>query len=273
MIETLLVATDGSSAAAAAEAGAIGLARRLGARLRGLTVIDGRLRLALGAPEVGPSFPGIDALDGFLKARAEAVIRAFEARARAAGVEASGEIAEGRPDDCIVESSATADLLVLGREGQSAALPNGLPGSVTDGVLRKGRRPVLVVPAGTSCEGAILFAFDGSEGARLAAALVVDLARRLGEVAHAFIDSKDKARSRMRFDEVRGLLAELPVSGAEIASTLGRPDAKIVEAAEALRCGLVVMGAFGRNRMSDHFLGSNAAAVVRTSFRPVLLAR
>jgi len=273
MIESILVATDGSSAAAAAETAAIGLARRLGVRLRGLTVIDGRLRLALGTPEVGVTFPGLDALDGFLKARAEAIVRGFEARARSAGVSATGEIAEGRPDDCILESAATADLLVIGREGQSAALPSGLPGSVTDAVLRKARRSVLLVPAGASCEGPILLAFDGSAGARLAAANAAWLARRLGEAAHLFVDSKDKDRSKLRFDEVRRLLAELPTPGSEVSSTLGRPDAKIVEAADALRCGLVVMGAFGRNRMSDHFLGSNAAAVARTSARPVLLAR
>jgi len=273
MIETILVATDGSNAAAAAEMAAIDLARVLGARLRGLTVIDARLRLALGAPEGVPAFPGLDALDGFLKARAEAVVRAFEARARAAGVVASGESAEGRPDDCILESGDSADLLVIGREGQSAALPSGLPGSVTDAVLRKARRCVLVVPAGASCEGPILLAFDGSAGARLAATRAVELARRLGAVAHLFVDSKDKDRSKLRFDEVRRLLGELPGPGTEISSTLGRPDAKLVESAESLRCGFVVMGAFGRNRMSDHFLGSNAAAVVRTSSRPVLLAR
>jgi nucleotide-binding universal stress UspA family protein len=33
------------------------------------------------------------------------------------------------------------------------------------------------------------------------------------------------------------------------------------------------MGAFGRNRINEYFLGSNAAAVVRTSPVAVLLAR
>jgi nucleotide-binding universal stress UspA family protein len=36
---------------------------------------------------------------------------------------------------------------------------------------------------------------------------------------------------------------------------------------------MIVMGAFGRNRITDYFIGSNAAAVVRTSAVPVLLAR
>ena len=40
-----------------------------------------------------------------------------------------------------------------------------------------------------------------------------------------------------------------------------------------VHAGLIVMGAFGRNRITDYFLGSNAAAVVRTSPVAVLLAR
>ncbi|MFI5215550.1 MAG: universal stress protein [Candidatus Limnocylindria bacterium] len=34
-----------------------------------------------------------------------------------------------------------------------------------------------------------------------------------------------------------------------------------------------MMGAFGRNRISDYFLGSNSTAVVRTSPIAVLVAR
>ncbi len=37
--------------------------------------------------------------------------------------------------------------------------------------------------------------------------------------------------------------------------------------------GVIVIGAFGRNRISDYFIGSNAASVVRTSPVGVVLAR
>ena len=57
------------------------------------------------------------------------------------------------------------------------------------------------------------------------------------------------------------------------AISLQRPDVKLVDTARSSRAGLIVMGAFGRNRINEYFLGSNAAAVVRTSPLPVLLAR
>ena len=65
----------------------------------------------------------------------------------------------------------------------------------------------------------------------------------------------------------------LSVPVREASSTLGRPDVKSVDAAREAGAGLIVMGAFGRNRITDYFLGSNAAAVVRTSPIAVLLAR
>ena len=37
--------------------------------------------------------------------------------------------------------------------------------------------------------------------------------------------------------------------------------------------GLIAIGAFGRNRISEYFIGSNAASIVRTSPVAVLLAR
>jgi len=118
-----------------------------------------------------------------------------------------------------------------------------------------------------------VLAFDGSPGSRLAATLAVQLATRLGEPIHVFVDSKDKGRAIARFDEVRGLVGSLPVPVREISSTLGRPDVKIVDSAREVRAGLIVMGAFGRNRISEYFLGSNSAAVVRTSPIAVLVAR
>ena len=81
------------------------------------------------------------------------------------------------------------------------------------------------------------------------------------------------ARAIARFEEVRGLAGSAPVPVREISSTLGRPDVKIVDAAREVRASLIVMGAYGRNRITDYFLGSNSAAVVRTSPVAVLLAR
>lgn len=273
MIETVLIATDGSEAAAGAERYGVALAARLGARAVAVSVVEERVARGLRAEGLGVAAPPLEALETFLSARAEAACRRVATAAREKGVECSTETTRGVADDVIVERGKQADLLVLGRDGEHAGFRTALIGSTVDGVLRKTSKPAVVVPVGAELSGPVLLAFDGSPGSRIAARLAVEIAGKLGESIHVFVDSKDKGRSAARFDEVRRLLGAPNVGVREAASTLGRPDAKIVDAAREASAGMIVMGAFGRSRIHEYFLGSNSAAVVRSSPIAVLLAR
>jgi nucleotide-binding universal stress UspA family protein len=273
MISTILVATDGSEAAAAAERYAVSLAARLRARLQGISVAEDRVAGGLQENGLGVPPPSLDALTAYLKSRAEAACRRLVERARGEGVEAGCDPSHGIADDRIVARGQQADLIVVGRDGQNAAFRTGLIGSTVNGVIRKTAKSALVVPAGAQLSGPLVLAFDGSPGSRVAARIAVQLATRLAEPIHVFVDSKDKGRAVARFDEVRAIVGALPVPVREISSTLGRPDVKIVDSAREVRAGLIVMGAYGRNRITDYFLGSNSAAVVRTSPIAVLVAR
>lgn len=273
MIESILIATDGSDAARAAERFGIALGSRLRARMHGLSVIEDRVTQGLRADALGIAPPNLDGIESFLKARAEAVSRRLAEAARSHGSECATETVRGIADDRIVERGNSSDLIAIGRDGEHESCRTALIGSTVDGVLRKSSKPTLVVPSGAEFGGPIVLAFDGSPGSRIAAKLAVELAGRLEQAIHVFVDSKDKGRAAARFDEVRRLLGTSNVSVRETSSTLGRPDVKIVDTARAARAGLIAMGAFGRNRISEYFLGSNAAAVVRTSPVAVLLAR
>ena len=72
---------------------------------------------------------------------------------------------------------------------------------------------------------------------------------------------------------MRHLLSKTDIEVRESSSTLGRPDVKIVDVGRSSGAGLVAIGAFGRNRITEYFVGSNATAIVRTSPVAVLLAR
>ncbi len=273
MISTILMATDGSEGSAAAEKAAVFLASRLRARIHGLSLIEDRFAKGFRDTGLGIAAPNPEPLNAFLKARAEAALRRLSERARAANLEMQGHPADGIADDRIAERGESADLIVIGREGMHAAFHTALLGSTVNGVLRKTTKPVLVVPSGAELGGPILVAFDGSPGSRIGATLAVHIVTRTADPIHVFVDSKDKGRAAARFDEVRGIVGSLPVPVREISSTLGRPDVKIVDSAREIHAGLIVMGAYGRNRINEYFLGSNAAAVARTTPIAVLLAR
>jgi nucleotide-binding universal stress UspA family protein len=273
MISSILVATDGSEAAVAAERFGASLAGRMKARLMGVSVVEDRLARGFTEDGLGVAPPSPEALATYLRARAEAACRRLSERAAAEGVEHTCETSDGIADDRIVEKGQGADLIVVGRDGNDAAYRTGLIGGTANGVVRKSAKAALVVPAGAQLSGPLVLAFDGSPGSRIGANAAVQLATRLGEPIHVFVDSKDKGRAVARFEEVRGIVGSLPVPVREISSTLGRPDVKIVDSAREVRAGLIVMGAYGRNRITDYFLGSNSAAVARTSPVAVLLAR
>ncbi len=269
----MLVATDGSEASAAAERFGAELAVRLTARVVGVCVVEDRFARGMSEDGLGVTPPPAEPMATYLKARADAACRRFAERASAAGAECATEVLQGIADDRIVERGQKTDLIVLGRDGQHAAYRTGVIGSTASGVIRKTAKSAFVVPSGAQLSGPIVLAFDGSAGSRLGANLAVQIATRLSEPIHVFVDSTDKGRAAARFEEVRSLAGSLPVPVREISSTLGRPDVKIVDAAREVRAGLIVMGAYGRNRITEYFLGSNASAVVRTSPIAVLLAR
>ncbi|MCS5636090.1 MAG: universal stress protein [Myxococcota bacterium] len=273
MTETILVATDGSPAGNAAERFGVTLAARLRSRVAGITVIeDSATRPPDSSGLTLPPFPESD-LVAYYRARADALAGRFAERARSEGIDAGCEVGQGQADDRIVEKAQGFDLLALGRDGRPGDVGGALIGSNSESIIRKTSKSTLVVPHGASLGGPIVLGFDGSPGSRIAASMAVEFSNALAEPIHVFVDSKDKGRAVARFEEARQLLGSLTQPMRETSSTLGRPDVKLVDTAREAKAGLIVMGAFGRNRITDFFLGSNAAAVVRTAPVAVLLAR
>jgi nucleotide-binding universal stress UspA family protein len=137
-VETILLATDLTSASSAATDQAIDLAVRLGARLLVVTVME-------------PMKPGGARRSDRPDTRAA---RARQAQgvvhlARAAGADARFLVWDGDAGDGIVAASAAegADLIIVGTHGRST-VGRFLLGSVSDHVVRHAACPVLVVRPG-----------------------------------------------------------------------------------------------------------------------------
>jgi nucleotide-binding universal stress UspA family protein len=143
MFTKILLPTDGSSTAAQAAEVAADLAKRYGARLEIVSVID---------PVPFISFPdgGGEALSYYLEAAEEGAklgIAAAEAAAKLAGVAfASKVLREHGPAVSIVEhaKSSGCDLIVMGSHGRRG-LDAVLLGSVAHKVLTLSTLPVFVV--------------------------------------------------------------------------------------------------------------------------------
>ena len=137
----------------------------------------------------------------------------------------------------------------------------------------------------------ILLATDGSTEAELAAETASELAKRTGSelyVLHVLalpIDTQDpssfepEVRRRME-ERTRATLGELvggiESSGGKVAGShlgVGRPDAEIVDLAEEIGAGLIVMGSRGYGPIRQALIGSVSDSVVRHAHCPVMVVR
>ncbi|MXR42043.1 universal stress protein [Halobaculum sp. WSA2] len=143
----IVLATDGSDAAAGAEQTGVALAGRIDAHLTAVSVVDeGGTVANIGGGMLTEET--IAAVRRALDERAgEAVDRVLD-RARDAGVDADGDVIGGEPSRaiCGFASDDDADLIVVGTHGRGG-IRRIVLGSVAERVIRGADRPVLVVPA------------------------------------------------------------------------------------------------------------------------------
>jgi nucleotide-binding universal stress UspA family protein len=188
-------------------------------------------------------------------------------------------------------SEIGADLIVLGTHGRTG-LRRLLAGSVAEAVLRGARCPVLALrspelPRATEDLRVILHPTDFSpcseSALRVARSLARDHGARLivlhvaplevlidGTTAVAwdpqsYRDALEQARGR-----IEGTDLKYPVE-----TRLGRGDevTEILQAAQEVECGLIVLGTHGRTGLGRLLMGSVAEAVLRRAACPVLVVK
>jgi nucleotide-binding universal stress UspA family protein len=158
---------------------------------------------------------------------------------------------------------------------------------VGDESFEQGRHPMSIFPT------TILLATDGSEEAQLAATTAADLAEKTNSELHVVIvgadlplyelpehpaEFEDVLRENRR--EAKEVLEQQAKSIEESGGTVkethlreGRAEEEIVELAEDIGAGLIVMGSRGRGRLRRALMGSVSDAVVRHAHCPVTIVR
>ncbi len=141
----------------------------------------------------------------------------------------------------------------------------------------------------------ILLATDGSREAQLAATTAADLARSTGSELHVvhvgempLVYHPERHAYRAVFEEhekeaqqlLEAQVQRIKGAGATVAQAhlrMGRADAtvaeEIVELAESLDAGLIMMGSRGQGRLRRALVGSVSESVVRHAHCPVTIVR
>jgi nucleotide-binding universal stress UspA family protein len=275
MLRSVLVALDGSACSETATALAIDWARRYGARLLGLGVVD--------APSIQGAEPVPLGAGAYKQARDEArladahrrvvgFLADFRARSEAADIVV--EVLEdiGEPAVRILREAHRCDVVILARETHFHFETQEKPDDTLAQVLRGSPRPVVTVPRELRAGRGVVVAYGGGrEAARTLQAFQL-LGLAAGEAIEVVSIHRDDAEA-----EALARLAGEYLTAHGAAHRL-RPIVSAAPPAEVLleeiqhgRPRLLVMGAHGHHPLRDLFGSSVTRAVLRACPIPAFI--
>ncbi len=283
MIEELTVGIDGSPTSFEAFDQAVLLSRRLGCALKCVYVVDSRKTqvpyvYSGGGFDISteriylPLDPNVrDYYARIAKDLSEFggnCLRLCTERAKESGLRITTIIREGYPTAELCEECKSADILVVGQNGENAHYKRSIVGSTTEDLVRTSPRPVQVVPKHRESLDKVLFVYDGSRTAENALRFYVNT---LGNVAREFAmallgedHAAENPDEELRFLKQHGVPVQL--LGNEPMSLSG-----ILAAVENQFFDMILVGAFGKRKVLEVILGSTASHLIRRSTVPVLV--
>jgi nucleotide-binding universal stress UspA family protein len=284
MIKKILIPTDGSANSLTALEYGIYIARKLEAALIGLYVLDVNLiqgpMLTDISGSVGmPPYDGFfDAIETSLNEKADCILKDFQERCQKAGINAEVKKTIGKISSIIIEEAQGADLILMAKKGEHFHLKEGgLLGSVAEAVVRNSGKPVLVTPETFLEIESMGLAYDGSESASKALKLSLELSEQAAWPLTVVIITSDSKKAAALSAQVEDMnqkdSEEPPITDCEIINLSGKEQDEIIKFIREGAVELMVMGAYGHNRLRELFLGSTTSHVIRKSPIPVLLTR
>jgi nucleotide-binding universal stress UspA family protein len=281
MYQNILLCTDGSPNATAAMEYAIWLAKKLTARVLALHITDIRLLEGpmvtdfMGALGAQPYTELLPRLREIHEEKAAVILDAAARAARNAGVPCETHSQAGTLLPTMLEYERRADLVVLGRLGEHAQwATDETLGSSVERMVRASIKPCLVVPTEVRPLRHLLVAYDGSVESRKALLAGLELAKRLGaKVTLVTVAQLDHEESAAKVLQEAHRLAEEQKLEVHAQLSHGVAETEILNMAEQSEADLIVMGAYGHNRIREFILGSTTSHVLRKATVPVLLVR
>ncbi len=278
MIKNILVPQDGSQHSLSAVQYAVWLAGKFKATLTGLFVVD------IVSIE-GPFLHDISASIGFepflnfsakmrdiLEERGKAVLASFEEECKDASTARQSLLKSGIVTNEICESAKLADMVVLGARGENEEFNSGLLGSVTEAVIRKSAKPVLVAPAKFKTPKNPILAYDGSPNASDAMHLAAELVKACNLPLTVVTVLKEGAEDRSQIDAA-DYLKPYGIKAEFVELKGDNAPVRIAEYYEKKGHDLLFIGATHRSRVVEMVLGSTAEHVMRAIKGPFFLVR
>jgi nucleotide-binding universal stress UspA family protein len=276
VIRSILVGLDTPGHGEVLSELAIRWARRFGAGVVGLAIVDEPGIRAIeplspvgGTPGVNPVYyVGYDNRMAEQDDKAHALLEDFTRRCEAAGVEHRAIVGVGAPDEVIEREACATDLVLMA--SRTHFYFTAQEDEPDDGLLRRvlpdTPRPMVVVPAGAPLEGSIVIAYDGSlQAERALAAFEASGLAGLGPVHVVSVDDHADEAARLATRARHFLTLHRIQATAHAIPSAEPPGSVILAEARRLGAGLLVMGAYGKPVLREFFLGSATQSLLEHS--------
>ncbi|MFN8392073.1 MAG: universal stress protein [Bdellovibrionota bacterium] len=264
MIKRILVAMDDSASASAALSIAGSLGGIVQAELVGVFVEDIDRVSALSGAVLAEEEQKIAAESQFFH-------KAFLERCESAQIEGRFLSVRGEPEQVLQERARAVDFIVLGNSGLRTGAASKQTGDTAKLILQSVARPVLVVAEDVTGESKMVVAYDGtlpSDRALRAAAEFAEIsdidALHLITVTSSPSDCEKLQAPALEY------LSAYSVQVTPVCVT-GEPGEAILTYIDQIDASVLVLGAFGSNKVNEKVFGSTTEAVLHQGQTAVLL--
>jgi len=278
MIKQILVGIDTSEHSRNAQAYARYLARRLGATVIGLHVVDivsiegSFFHDISGSLGLEPYLDFSSRMREVLTARGRDLLEEFALQARRDNVATETVLDLGIVANQICDRARSADLVVIGHRGVNERFSTGLLGSTAESVARKCPRPLFVSPKHFDEIQRPVLAYDGSDRASRAMHFAAEIAESLHVPLAVITVARDLELGERTLAVARRYLEPHAID-AEFKLIRNHAHEGIIGFLKEHNADLLFIGAYGHSRIIEMVIGSNTEYVLRNAPCPIFLSR
>lgn len=174
--------------------------------------------------------------------------------------------------ETISEFEHEAQLIVLGKRGETADFATLHLGSNLERVARAAQTPVLVASRGFQPINRVVVAYDGGPSTQKAIDYMVSKPLLQGLECHLLKVSSDSENNRRSLAEAA---TRLESAGYDVHTHIqqGQADEVIADFVQDNDMNLLIMGAYGHSHIRTLIIGSTTSSMLRSCLIPVLMFR
>ncbi|WP_127127454.1 universal stress protein [Pseudoflavitalea rhizosphaerae] len=171
----------------------------------------------------------------------------------------------------IIRETRFSDMVVIDAEAGFDASINEVPGAVAKKVLAESECPVIIAPLTFEGIDEIIFAYNGGQACMFAIKQLADLLPDLHELRITVLEVVEPGREPALYSNSFKEWMETRFSNINYVLLPGPTDNAMLGYLIEKNKSLIVMGAYGRNTVSNFFRHSSADVVLKTTSQPLFI--